>query len=279
MNNKSKLSNPLNSLESINQSKLSEPLFKRKTIAIVGKGGVGKTTISALLVNRMVKYNCHPILVVDADPNTGLDIALGIEAEKTVGEIREETRKVVQNGEMVNVSKQELLELKINESLVETKYYDFIAMGRPEGPGCYCYANNVLKSALSRLRGQYPYVIIDNEAGLENLSRRLVPEVDIIILITDSSKQGLKTVRRLTALVNEMGIKYNKFALIVNKVRNNSLISDFTALKTKINANYFLELHEDAELRDLSETGESLMGISENNSTLQLIDNLLREMK
>jgi len=109
---------------------------KNNIIAIVGKGGVGKTTIAGLIVKLLIDHKSHPILVVDADPNTGLDIALGLQLQKTIGGIREETREIIRNGEAINVSKQELLEMKIAESMIETDFFDFIAMGRPEGPGC-----------------------------------------------------------------------------------------------------------------------------------------------
>ena len=250
---------------------------KNRIIAIVGKGGVGKTTIAGIIVNRMISRGNHPILVVDADPNIGLDLALGINAENSVGKIREETRKSVQNGEIVHISKQELLELKINESIVETEYFDFIAMGRPEGPGCYCYANNVLKSILSNLSHQYPYIVIDNEAGLENLSRRLVPEVDLLIIISDPSNQGLRTVQRLADLVKEMGINYKKLALIVNKLRHENSTAGFMSIKKNINANFYLEINEDSDVLGISENGQSVFTLPENNPTLQIIEKFLSD--
>ena len=143
------------------------------TIAITGKGGVGKTTVAALTVARLIARGCRPVLAVDADPNTCLDGALGVKAVKTIGGVREEAREIAGKGLAAGASKQQLLEMKIAESLVEGDDFDLIAMGRPEGPGCYCYANNVLKQAIGTIAENYAYVVIDNEAGLENLSRRM----------------------------------------------------------------------------------------------------------
>lgn len=242
------------------------------TIAIVGKGGVGKTTMSGIIINRLIKHNCEPILVVDADPNTGLDTALGIKVDKTVGGIREETRTIVKNGTVVNISKQELLEIKIAESLVEAEKFDFIAMGRPEGPGCYCYANSVLKSTLGKISHEYPYIVIDNEAGLENLSRRLSNEVNLLILVSDPSKQGMRTIERLYALTHEMGIKYNQLGLIINRLRNSDHSDEILNLKSKIQADYLIEIQDNLEIIQLSEAGKDLLHLPENNEVLKSID-------
>ena len=136
-------------------------------IAVTGKGGVGKTTLSALLVRQLVRRGVGPVLAIDADPNSCLDAALGVEVSGTVGRAREEVRQ--ESAAVPGLSKSELLQMKIAGSLAESEGFDLIAMGRPEGAGCYCYANNVLKSVIAELAGSYPYVVLDNEAGLENL--------------------------------------------------------------------------------------------------------------
>ena len=159
------------------------------TIAITGKGGTGKTTIAALLVANLVRRGKRPVLAVDADPNSCLDLALGVKAANTVGRLREDARDLAAANPAL--SKRELLEMKISESLVEGDDFDLIAMGRPEGPGCYCYANNVLRDVLAEISGSYPYVVLDNEAGLENLSRRIVTRVDLLLVVGDTSRTGL----------------------------------------------------------------------------------------
>lgn len=247
-------------------------------IAITGKGGVGKTTISALIVNRLINRGRKPVLAIDADPNTCLDALLGVKAEKTVGRVREEAREIAGKGLAAGISKQELLEMKIAESLVESDNFDLIAMGRSEGPGCYCYANNVLKSVINEISGNYPYIVLDNEAGLENLSRRIVQEVDILIIASDPSNRGVETVRRLYELSKEMGIRYKKLVLIINRIRNEHLPEAAHELKKAANADILVSLPEDDEIIDLSEGSQVITGLKENNPVLKSIDELLDKL-
>ncbi|MEJ2244974.1 MAG: AAA family ATPase [Acidobacteriota bacterium] len=150
-----------------------------KTIAIAGKGGTGKSTLSAVAVRWLSDNVSKAVLAVDADSNVNLNDLLGVDLEETVGSIREEMKEKVQ-ALPGGMSKQQFLEYKIHSSIVETPEFDLIAMGRPEGPGCYCYANNVLRDVLKTLSGNYEYVIIDNEAGMEHLSRRTAENVDCL---------------------------------------------------------------------------------------------------
>ena len=173
-----------------------------KLIAVTGKGGVGKTTFCALLIKQLLTAGKSPVLAIDADPNSCLDAALGVCVTDTVGRAREEVRSSAGAG--ANISKRELLRLKLESALVEAKGFDLIAMGRPEGEGCYCYANNVLKEVIVEISSQYPWVVLDNEAGLENLSRRIVQKVDLMVLVSDASNAGLQTLLRLHELAGEM---------------------------------------------------------------------------
>jgi CO dehydrogenase maturation factor len=212
------------------------------TVAIAGKGGTGKTTVAALTVSRMIARGSKPVLAVDADPNSCLDSALGVAVTQTVGAVREEAREMAGKGLGAGVSKQEMLELKIHESLVEADSFDLIAMGRCEGPGCYCYANNVLKKVIERLADDYPVMVIDNEAGLENLSRRIVRKVDLLMMVTDPSRVGLTTVDRLHGLAGEMGLEYDKLAIVINRLRNDALPEGADGLKQKTNADVLIGL-------------------------------------
>jgi CO dehydrogenase maturation factor len=247
-------------------------------IAITGKGGTGKTTISGLIVLRLIARGCRPVLAVDADPNTCLDVALGVQVKKTIGSVREEAREAAGRGMASGISKQQLLELKIAESLIEAKDFDLIAMGRPEGPGCYCYANNVLKSILSEISSSYPYIVLDNEAGLENLSRRIVQKVDLMIMIADPSRNGLETVKRLHTLAKEMDIKYNKLAVIINRLRSGELPPNASELKLKTGADFLLGLPDDAQLAELAENGTSLLSLPEQNGVVKLLEKFLDEV-
>lgn len=245
------------------------------TIAITGKGGVGKTTLSALLVSRLIATGHAPVLAVDADPNSCLDTSLGVKAEHTIGGVREEAREIAGKGMAVGVSKQELLEFKIAESLVEADDFDLIAMGRPEGPGCYCYANNVLKQAIGTIAESYPYIVIDNEAGLENLSRRIVHKVDLMIMVADPSMRGIETLERLYELTHEMEIKFDSLAFVINRMRREELPEAVKRLHTKTGANYLIGLPDDEEIANFAEAGKNLLMLSQNNQVSMKIDGLL----
>lgn len=247
-------------------------------IAITGKGGVGKTTLAALVVLRLIRKNCRPVLAVDADPNMCLNLALGVPVEKTVGGAREEAREAAGKGMATGVAKQQLLEMKIAESLVEGKDFDLIAMGRPEGPGCYCYANNVLKSVLGQIAAQYPYVVLDNEAGLENLSRRIVQQVDLLIIVADPSHQGLATIRRIHALAAEMNMRHGKLAVIINRVRREISPEQIDKIRSDTNADHIVMLPDDDEIADFSEKGSSLLELSDDNTVVRRLDAFLSEV-
>ena len=248
-----------------------------KVIAITGKGGVGKTTVAGLLITRLIRSGNHPVLAVDADPNMCLDAALGVTVDSTIGGVREEAKQLANKKFTTGIPKHQLLELKISESLVEADDFDLVAMGRPEGPGCYCYANNVMKSVLSELASQYPYVVLDNEAGLENLSRRLVQNVDLLIMVTDPSKKGFETVQRLYELSGEMKIIYKQLVVIINRIRNSINQEQIDHLKSIVGADFVVCLPEELEIVRLSENGDSIFMLSEENSVVDRIDSFLKE--
>ena len=187
------------------------------TIAIAGKGGTGKSTLSAIAVRWLSDHVSKSILVVDADSNVNLNDLLGVGLKETVGGIREEMKRRVHKlpGGM---TKQQFLEYKIQSSVVETPDFDLIAMGRPEGPGCYCYANSVLRDILKTLADNYEYVIIDNEAGMEHLSRRTAESIDYLLMISDATVRGIQTAGRIGRLVSELETRIRERYLIVNRV-------------------------------------------------------------
>lgn len=247
------------------------------TIAVCGKGGVGKTTIAGLLVTGLIQRQHRPVLAVDADPNSCLDSVLGVIVRSTIGGVREEAKEIAGKGMSSGISKQQLLELKIEESMIETRDFDLIAMGRPEGPGCYCYANNVLKNALSKLTGQYPFVVLDNEAGLENLSRRIIQQVDLLMMVSDASKRGLETVRRLYGLSKEMGIEARQLAIVVNRMRNAELSDYAREIQAETKADFLIGLNDDSELAEFAEEGRSVMELSPDNPVLLRLNEFITE--
>ena len=188
-----------------------------KIIAIAGKGGVGKSTISSLLVRYLANTKCS-VLAVDADPNSNLGDYLGFNAEQDIGKIVDEIGKKIDQIPL-SMSKDEYIAYQVETTLGEAEGYDLITMGRPEGSGCYCYVNNVLRNVLSKLMSSYDYVVIDNEAGLEHLSRKTVKRIDTLLLVSDDTPQGLKAAKRIYNLVNELKIEYRKICLVINKAR------------------------------------------------------------
>ena len=250
-----------------------------KVIAVTGKGGVGKTTIAGILISRLIAQGKRPVLAVDADPNACLDAALGVSVVKSVGRVREEAREEAGKGLSGGVAKQQFIEMKIEESLIETEFFDFISMGRPEGPGCYCYANNVLKSVISRLASQYPYVVLDNEAGLENLSRRIVQQVDELILVSDPSRRGIETLLRLHDLAHEMKIEYKQLTVMINRLRSEELPDSVSEIRKSIQPGKILGLVNDTEIARLSEAGDPVFELSEDNPVVRTIDRFVNEME
>ncbi len=247
-------------------------------IAVSGKGGVGKTTVSAMIIGALIQKGCSPVLAVDADPNTCLDDVLGVKVHKSIGTVREDAREMASKGLGAGISKQQLLEMKIAESLVEAKDFDLIAMGRSEGPGCYCYANNVLKSAINQIAAEYPYVVLDNEAGLENLSRRIVQKVNLMVMVTDPSARSLKTITRLHSMTGEMEIKYDKLAIIINRTRGDQLPAVASELKEQTGADYIFGLCDDEQIAMFGEQGRSLLEIPADNNVSRKINEFLSEM-
>lgn len=190
-------------------------------LAMTGKGGVGKTTLSALAVRWLAQNGKSPVLAVDADSNANLNEALGIAYDATVGGIRESARKEAQA--LKGVSKQEFLDLRVQEALVEQKGYDLIVMGRPEGQGCYCFANNVLRDVLDKLAHNYSNIVIDSEAGLEHISRRTLLSVDYLLIVSDCTVRGVRTAGRISALADEVALPAKQRGLIVNRVPGGAL--------------------------------------------------------
>ena len=186
------------------------------TIALAGKGGTGKTTMAGLLVKYLVEKNKTPILAVDADCNANFNEVLGLEIKDTLGNAREEMKKGIVPGGM---TKDIFMEMKLEESLVEAPGFDLIVMGQPEGAGCYCAANTLLAGFMDRLAGNYPFVVMDNEAGMEHISRLTTKNVDILLVVTDSSRRGLQAAIRIDDLARKLNIGVAKSYLVINQVK------------------------------------------------------------
>jgi CO dehydrogenase maturation factor len=186
------------------------------TIALAGKGGSGKTTMAGLLIKYLVKNNKTPILAVDADCNSNLNEVLGLEIKDTLGNAREEMKKGVVPGGM---TKDIFMEMKLEESMVEAEGFDLVVMGQPEGAGCYCAANTLLAGFMDRLAGNYPFIVMDNEAGMEHISRLTTKNVDILLIVSDSSRRGLQAAVRIDDLARRLNIVVGKSYAVINKVK------------------------------------------------------------
>lgn len=195
------------------------------TVALAGKGGTGKSTISAFLVRYLVEETDGSILAIDADPASNLPLVLGMKADETVGDIREGMlRQVKTSGALAGsmpggLSKQEYLDYEIQMALTEGDRVDLLVMGRPEGQGCYCAANQMLRVIVDRLEKQYDFVVIDNEAGMEHLSRRTTRDVDVLLLVTDPTQRGLITAQQMAEMVPGLEIGVDHVYLAVNRLR------------------------------------------------------------
>ena len=184
------------------------------TIAVSGKGGTGKTTFAGMIIRHLLDKGKGPILAVDADANSNLNEVLGVKLSATIGDAREIMKKDVP----VGMTKDIWFEYKVQEALIESKGFDLIAMGRPEGAGCYCAANTLARKCLDLLTGNYQYIVIDNEAGMEHFSRLTTRDVDLLFILSDSSRRGILTASRIRDLIHELNLRIKQEAIVINRV-------------------------------------------------------------
>lgn len=202
-------------------------------IGFAGKGGTGKTTIAALTVRYLMERKNKAVMAVDADSNSCLNEALGVQIHATIGKLREESLDQIRSGteRPGGMSMEQLFDFQVQQSIIEAEGFDLMVMGRPEGPGCYCAANNIIRKYTDILSEKYNYVVIDNEAGMEHLSRRTTHAVDLLLVISDPTQKGLKTAKRIDGLVDELKLDVKKRKVIVNRVAG----ENFEKLKDSIN--------------------------------------------
>jgi CO dehydrogenase maturation factor len=252
-----------------------------KTIAIAGKGGTGKTIIAALLTKLLSQKGV--VLAVDADPSTNLNQALGLplDENRTIGKIRERLTEDVSRGRLSPlIVKQEYMYSKILESLVESRGFDLLAMGRPEGPGCYCAPNEFLRASLDQLikSYKYSYIVMDCEAGMEHISRQTTRDVDVLLLVSDPTIRGITAAARMRDLIGELRTKVGKICLIVNRVKN-GLPREIEKAVADFGLQLIATVPEDPYISDLEIKGTPLIELPQD-SPLQVkareIANLLQ---
>ena len=227
------------------------------TIAIAGKGGSGKTTIAALLIKLLSQKGA--VLAIDADPATNLNLALGLPLNDTVGKVREEMAAKVKARTMeAGLAKQDYLDIKICEALVESPQIDLLAMGRPEGPGCYCAANNMIRTCVDRLGKNYDYVVIDCEAGMEHISRQTTRDIDLMLLVSDLTVRGILTAANMKALIKDLRTYVGKIYLIVNRATS-PLPPKIAQTIEESGLKIIGLISEDAKIKDLEAKGAPLI--------------------
>jgi CO dehydrogenase maturation factor len=244
------------------------------TIAMAGKGGTGKSTTATLIIRYISEELGKPVFAVDADPNSTLGLSLGVEVKSTIADIRDDV--VEKRADIpATMSKDRYIEYRIEESIVEENKFDLLTMGRPEGPKCYCYANNLLRKYLDKAEQSYPYIVIDTEAGMEHLSRRTTNDVDFLIIAFESTIIGVHTANRITELIASLPIKIKKIIYVMCKVPAKGVSEKVKAEISKFGIEVSAELPFDDEIYDHITSGESLLEISTENSVYNEIKNLM----
>ncbi len=243
------------------------------SIAVAGKGGVGKTTFSGLLIRYLVQRHLGKILAIDADPSSNLHLVLGMQLAHTVGDIREESRDAQQLG----MPRQDWLNYEVRMAVEEGDDFDLLAMGRPEGQGCYCAANHMLRSIMDGIAASYDYVVMDNEAGMEHLSRRTTRDVDHLVMVSDASLRGLVAVESMVALEKDLDINVRHTGLVINRVIG-ELPPALHAKVEQIGIPLLAVLPYDEQLVQFDATGQPLVQLPHNSPISGALDRLAEQL-
>ena len=249
------------------------------TFAVAGKGGVGKTTTCGMLIDYLCKKGDGPVLVVDADANSNLNEVLGVEVETSLGAIREEMAHAELTGAIPKgMTKADYAEYKFNSALIEDDDFDMLVMGRTQGKGCYCYVNGMLQSQVAKYAGNYKYVVMDNEAGLEHVARGTLPHVDTMLLISDCSRRGIQAVARVAEMVKELNQNPGQMGLIVNRAPGGVLDAGIREEIEKHGLTLFGVLpHDDAVYRCDCD-GEPSSKLPENDPMKSALKDIMRSL-
>lgn len=246
-----------------------------KVIAFAGKGGVGKTTVASLVVRSLSKSGKTPILAVDADPNYNLGETLGLEVTSTIGDIREDFMRDPQ-GVPSGMDKTIYLESLVEQALIEKPEFDLLVMGRQEGQGCYCMVNNILHNFTDRLTQSYRYMVVDNEAGMEHLSRRTSGRVDMLFLVTDYSLRGLRALSRIHEMLGSLKLEVADMGIVVTRAPG-KLNTKFLEEVEEIGVPIVGIIPDDPALLDFDMEKKSLMELNDGSPAVVAVADLLQE--
>jgi CO dehydrogenase maturation factor len=244
------------------------------TIAVAGKGGTGKTTLTGLIMRYILEKKQGPIMAVDADANANLNEVLGVDVGDTVGHIREEALETA-GGRPHGMGLNEYLDMRIEQVIIEAKGYDLLVMGRPEGPGCYCAANNVIRKYTDHLLDSYRYIVTDNEAGLEHLSRRTAQKTDLMLIVSDPSARGIMTAGRVNDIVDELKLDVVKRGLIINRAPEGELPDSVKAAIDKAGVELLGVIPTDPNVTEFDFEAKPLIGLPEDSVVIKELYGIL----
>jgi len=244
-----------------------------KIIAFAGKGGVGKTTVAVLVIRSMTASAKGPILAVDADPNSNLGETMGLDVPSTIGDIRETYMKDPQ-GIPSGMDKINYLETLVEQALIEKPQFDLLVMGRQEGQGCYCMVNNILNNFTDKLSAHYKYMVVDNEAGMEHLSRRTSGKVDILFLVTDYSLRGLRALRRIHGMLDSLKLDVKELGIVVTRAPD-KLSDAFLAEVKEIGVPVVGTIPDDPALLDFDMERKSLLDLPDSSLSVQAVEKIM----
>jgi CO dehydrogenase maturation factor len=247
------------------------------SIAVAGKGGIGKTTLSALVVRALKESGVSPILAVDADPNSTLADALGVEESKPLADIREE-RSASEGSPASGMGRARAVEDEIQRSIVEAQGFDLVCMGHPEGPRCYCYVNNLLRKSLDDLTKNYDAVVLDNEAGMEHLSRRTTNDVDFLIAVMNPTRPSLRAVQRILKLTKQLPIKIGQTAVLLNRVGPAGVPEEIAGEIAELDALRLPDVPQDDAVERAGAVGNDVFSLDENSPALVGVRRVLEEL-
>ncbi|MDR1099029.1 MAG: AAA family ATPase [Treponema sp.] len=251
------------------------------SIAMAGKGGTGKTTVCGLFLDYLIRAGKGPILAVDADANSNLNEILGVEKQVSLGDIREEIARAEldENSPIPpGMSKQEYADFRFGSALVEEDSYDMLVMGRSQGKGCYCYVNDVLREQLRKYYQNYNYLVVDNEAGLEHISRGILPPVDLILLVSDCSRRGIQAAGRIAGMIDELDLKVKKVCLIVNRAPGGKLDEGIQEEIRAQNLTLAGVLPQDELVYQYDADGKPLIKLPENAPVKQALGEIIKKL-